>query len=165
MARHTIIVVGTSAGGVEALCELNKDLPNVGESPNRRARSQAVARNSGADLADTPRNARTPVRAEPFGAACRGLPALTSHRSPKMLCTILGESFAKPNDTLPNSARMFEHRGPVVAPLLLQFQMLASRPTANVYEAVADLTLAIRSSMRSRSTSQYLSADRRSLSG
>lgn len=76
MARHTIIVVGTSAGGVEALCELNKDLPNVGESPNRRARSQAVARNSGADLADTPRNARTPVRAEPFGAACRGLPAL-----------------------------------------------------------------------------------------
>jgi two-component system chemotaxis response regulator CheB len=27
MAKHNIIVVGTSAGGVEALCELNKNLP------------------------------------------------------------------------------------------------------------------------------------------
>jgi hypothetical protein len=74
----------------------------------------------------------------------------TSHRSRKIICVILRERFAKPNDALPNSARMFEHRGPVVAPLLLQFQMLASRPTGNVYEAYADQTLDIRSSMISR---------------
>src|ERR1041384_597039 len=28
MTKHNIIVIGTSAGGVDALCELNKHLPN-----------------------------------------------------------------------------------------------------------------------------------------
>ena len=90
LTKHNIIVIGTSAGDVEALCELNKNLPenldasvfvvmHVGTQSllpevlsrhHGRERSQTVARNSGADLAN-----------EPWKASLAGQPKLADIHS------------------------------------------------------------------------------------